>query len=152
MVLQVSNGSDGIISLFNVSLVALMNIIMERIFKSKSEKLVSSLEFKCYGTNYGFVGTPRAGDTTSGVEESWTNFFNFKIFLKSALFHVPSDDFNNIVRLISNLNLVESISIPVVSLSDIATIEIVLCVVVMTKVVGWIDERTSHTRSYIKFI
>lgn len=152
MVLQVSNGSDGIISLFNVSLIALMNIIMERIFKSKSEKLVSSFEFKCYGTNNSFVGTPWAGNTTSGVEEPWTNFFNFKIFFKSALFHVPSDNFNNIVRLISNLNLMETISIPVVSLSNISTIEIVLCVVVMTKVIGWIDERISHTRSYIKFI
>lgn len=152
MVLQVSNSSDGIISLFNVSFIALMNIIMERIFKSKSEKLVSSLEFKCYSTNNGFVGTPAAWDATSGVEEPWTNFFNFKIFLKSALFHMPSDNFNNIIRLISNLNLVETISIPVVSLSDIATIEIVLGIVVMTKVIGWIDKRTSHTRSYIKFI
>jgi hypothetical protein len=57
---------------------------------------------------------------------------------------VPSDNFNNIIGFISDFNLMESITIPVVALIDIAAVEIVLCVVVMTEVIGGIDESTPH--------
>lgn len=135
-----------------MSLISLVNVIMERIFESKGEKLVSSFKFKSYSTNNSFIGSPAAWYATSGVEESWANLFDFKIFFESSLFHVPSNNFNNIIRLVSNLNLVETISIPVVTLSDIAAIEIVLCIVVVTKIICRIDERISHLQSYIKFI
>lgn len=135
-----------------MSLISLVNIIMERIFESKGKELVCSFKFKCYSTNNSFISSPAAWYTTGCVEESWSNLFNFKIFLKSSLFHVPSNNFNNIIRLVSNFNLVETITIPVVTLSYISTIEIVLCVVVVAKVIGRIEKSTSHSRSFIKFI
>ncbi len=38
----------------------------------------------------------------------------------------------------------ESITIPVVALSNIPAVEVVLGVVVVTEIVGWVDEGASH--------
>lgn len=127
-----------------MSLVSVVHVVMERIFKSKGKELVSSLEFKCDSSNDGSISSPTHWNASSSVKESWSNFSSLEIFLKAALLHVPSNNFNNIIGLISDFNLMKSITIPVVALIDIATIEIVLCIVVVTKVIGGIDESTPH--------
>lgn len=150
MIFKHRNCMLSIASFFNKSLISLMNVIMEWIFKSQGEELVSSFEFKSYSTNDGFVGTPTEWDTSSGIEESWTNFSGFEIFFKPSLFHGPSNNFYNIIRFVSNFNLVESISIPVVTLVNISAVVIVLHIVVMTEVIGGINECTSHPVYLIK--
>lgn len=127
-----------------MSLVSVVHVVMERIFKSKGKELVSSLEFECDSSNDGSISSPAHWDASSSVEESWSNFISFEVFLKATLLHVPSDNFNNIIGFISDFNLMESITIPVVTLIDIAAVEIVLCVVVVTEVIGGIDESTPH--------
>lgn len=57
---------------------------------------------------------------------------------------MPPDNFDGIIRLVSDLNLMKSIPIPVVSLTHISAIEIVLGIVVMAEIVGGIDEGASH--------
>lgn len=63
---------------------------------------------------------------------------------------MPADNFNNLIGLISNFDLMESISIPVIALSDISAVEIVLNIVVMPKVIGGIDEGSPHIFLWIK--
>lgn len=57
---------------------------------------------------------------------------------------MPPDNFDGIIRLVSDLNLMKSIPIPVVSLTHISAVEIVLGIVVMAEIVGGIDEGASH--------
>ena len=57
---------------------------------------------------------------------------------------MPPDNFDGIIRLVSDLNLMKSIPVPVVSLTHISAIEIVLGIVVMAEIVGGIDEGASH--------
>lgn len=122
-----------------------VNIVMEWIFKCESEELVCSLEFEGDSTNDSFVGSPAQWYTSGSIEKSWSNFSGFEIFLKSSFFQMPSNNLNNIFRLIPNFNLMESITIPVVSLVNIAAVKIVLNIVVMTKVICRIDKSTSHS-------
>ena len=57
---------------------------------------------------------------------------------------MPPHNFDGIIRLVSDLNLMKSIPIPVVSLTHISAVEIVLGIVVMAEIVGGIDEGASH--------
>lgn len=139
-----------IVTFFDVSFIAAVNVIMEWVFKSKSKELVGAFEFKSDSSNDCSVCSPAHWDATGGVEKSWTNFSSFEIFLESSLFHVPSDDFNNVIRLVSDFDLMKTITIPVVSLSDVPAVEVVLGVVVVPKVVGRVDESASHLSYPIK--
>lgn len=129
-----------IISLLNVTLISAVDIVMERIFESKSKELISALELKSYSSNDGSVCSPAHWDTSGSVEESWANLSGLEIFLKPSFFHVPAYNLHNVIRLVSNFNLMETISIPVVSLCNVPAIEVVLCVVVVAKVIGWVNE------------
>lgn len=151
-VLKLWNSMYWIVSLLNVSFVSAMDIVMEWILESKSKELVSSLEFESDSSNNCSVCSPTHWDASSSIEESWTNLSSFEVFFKSSFFHVPSDNFNNIIRFISDFNLMETIAIPIVSLGNISAVEVVLCVVVMPKVVGWINEWASNHSYQLNYI
>jgi hypothetical protein len=106
--------------------------------------LVSSLEFESNCSDDCSVCTPTHWNTPCSVEKSWAYLIGFEIFLDSSFFHVPADNFNDIISLVSDFNLMESISIPVVTLIDVPAVEVVLDIVVMTKVICGVYKAVSH--------
>lgn len=144
MIFKHRDSTSWVISLLNMSFVSLMYIIMERIFKSQSEKLISSLKLKSDSSNDSFISAPTHGNTSSSIEKSRSNLMSFEVLLKSSFFHVPSNNFNNIIGFVPNLDLMQTISIPVISLVDVSAVEVILDIVVMSKVVSWVYESVSH--------
>ena len=144
MIFQVANGSNAITSFFDVTFISLVDVIVERIFERQSKGLVSTLNSDGNSTNNGFVWSPGVGDKSGSVEESWSDDVGFEIFLDSALFHVPSNNFDGGIRIVSDLDLVETKVSPVVALFDVSWIEVIVGVVVFTKIVGWVNVSRSH--------
>ena len=140
MVSQLAYCTYWVISLLNMSLISAMYIVMERILKGKCEKLVSSFILECDSADYCFVSSPTAWHTSSSVEKSWSHLTDFEVFLKSSFFHMPTNNLYDLIRLISDFDLVKTITIPVVSLRHIPTIKVVLDIIMMSKVIGWIDK------------
>jgi hypothetical protein len=116
---------------------------MEGIFDCDSEILVgvSNLDDTC--SNHSFVASPAHGYKSSGEEESGSDDLFSEIFLDSAFFHMPSDYLKFGISLVEEFNLMETIVVPVVTLGDVPVVEVVVDVVVMTKVVGLVNE-SSH--------
>lgn len=133
-----------IVSLLDVALVALVSVVMERIFKCKSKELVGPLEFEGDGANDGLVGAPAHGHASGSVEQSGAYFISFKVFFEPALLHVPADNLDDVISLIPNFDLVEPVAIPVVTLIDVPAVEVVLRVVVVPEVVGGVDKVGPH--------
>lgn len=111
--------------------------------------MTSSFELKSNSPNNSTIGTPTHRHTTSSIEQSRPNLISLEIFLNSTFLHMPSNNFNNIIRLILNLNLMKSISIPIVSLIHISAVEVVLNIVVISEIVCWVDESISHLLLYL---
>jgi len=119
-----------------VSFVAFVHVIMEGIFESDSVVFLSSLDFNSESSNNRFVCSPRVGNKTSSVKQAWPHNIGFEVFLNSALFEMPSNDFNVGVSIISDLEKVKSIIVPVVPLGNKPIIEVIVDIVVMAEVVG----------------
>ena len=117
---------------------------MEWIFERESEELVGALKFENHCTSDSFVGAIAVRNKSSSIEKSWPNFISLKIFLNSTFFEVPSHDFDNLIRFISDFNLMQAVAWPIVTLSNVSRVEVVLNVVVMTEIVGWVDKRSGH--------
>lgn len=145
MIFQIAYCLNGVASLLDMTFVSLVNVIVEWILEWHSVCFVSSLNFYRYSTNDGFVWSPWAWDKSSSVEKSWSDDVSFEVLLNSSLFHVPSDNFDWCFGIISDLDLVKSVTTPVVTLLNISVVKVVVDVVMVTKVVCWIDIR-SHFR------
>lgn len=139
VVLEAADGSVRVVSLFDVSLVALVHIIVEWILEGNGVELVGSLDFHGQGSNDGFVSSPRVRHQSSGVEESGSDDVGLEVFLNSSLFHGPADDFDVGVGIIDNLNLMEAVAAPVVALGDRPAVEVEVGVVMIAEVIGWVD-------------
>jgi hypothetical protein len=127
-----------------VALVAFVHIIVERIFESDSIVLLSSLDSNSESSNNRFVCSPRVRNKASSVKEAWSNNIVFEVFLNSALFEMPPNDFNVRVSIISDLEKVKSIIVPVVTLSNIAIVEVIVDIVVIPKIIGRVDPTSRH--------
>ena len=147
VVFQVSNGSVWIISFFDSSFVSSVDIVMERVFEGDSVEL--SLGFDNESTNNRLIGSPGVGDKPGSVEKSRSDNVGFEVFFDSAFLHFPADDLNVGVSIVFDLDLMETVAVPVVTLSDISVVEVVVNVVVMSEVVGGVDPGALHS---IKFI
>ncbi len=144
MIPKTVDGSYSITSLFNMSFISFVNIIMEWIFKRESESLISSLDSECDGSDNGFVWSPWVGNKSSSVEKSWSDDVTLEILFDSSFFHVPSNNFDWSLGLVFKLNLMESVIGPVITLINISWIEVIVNVVVVSKVVCWINISGSH--------
>jgi len=144
MILQVADGSNSIITLFNVTFVSLVDVIVEGIFEGQSKGLIGTLNSDGNSTNNGFVWSPWVRNKSGSVEKSRSDDVGFEIFFNSTLFHVPSNNFDWGIRFVSDLDLVETKVSPVVALFDVSWIEVVVSVVVFTKIVGWVNVCRSH--------
>ncbi len=127
-----------------MSFISFIDIIMEGIFKWKSESLISSLDFNSNSTNNGFIWSPWVWNKSSSVEKSWSNNVSFEILFNSTLFHVPSNNFDWWLWIISDLNLMKSIIGPVVTLFNISWIKVIMGIVVISKVICWVNIWWSH--------
>lgn len=105
MISKIWNSSNSIATLFNMSFITFVYVIMEWIFKWKGIGLIGSLDSNSYSTNNSFIWSPRVRNKSSSIEQSWSNDVGFEILLNSTLFHVPSDNFDWCIRLVSYLNL-----------------------------------------------
>lgn len=142
VVFQVADCTVAVVALLNVALVALVDVVVERIFEGQCEELVGALDFEGDCSDDSFVGAPREWHTAGSVEESGSDDIGLEILLDSSFLHVPANDLNDGISVISDLNLVESVVAPVVALGDILAVEVVIGVVVVTKVVGRIHVRS----------
>lgn len=131
---------EGVVSFLDVAFVALLDIVMEGVFEGEGEVLVGSLEFEGDGADDGPVGAPAHGDAPGSVEKSGPDFIGLEVLLDAALLHLPADDLDNIIGFVPDLNLMETIAIPIVALVHVSTVEVVLGVVVVPEVVGRVDE------------
>ncbi len=127
-----------------MSFISFIDIIMEWIFKWKSESLISSLDFNGNSTNNGFIWSPWVWNKSSSVEKSWSNNVSFEILFNSTLFHVPSNNFDWWLWIVSDLNLMKSIISPVVTLFNISWIKVIMGIVVISKVICWVNIWWSH--------
>ena len=141
---QVGNGTVWVISFFNDSLVASIDIVMEGVFEGKSVELLGSLNLNGEGSNNRLVGSPGVGNKPGGVEKSGSDNVGLEVFLDSAFLHLPANDLNVAVSIVLDLNLMESVAVPVVTLVDETVIEVVMNIVVMSEVVGRVDPRGFH--------
>lgn len=139
VVLEIADGSVRVVSLFDVALVAPVNVIMERILEGNGVELVGSLNFHGEGTNDGLVGPPRVRHQSSSVEKSRPDNVGLEVLLNSSLFEGPPHDLNVGVRIIDDLELMKAIAAPIVALSDRPTVEIEVGVVMIAEVIGWVD-------------
>ena len=144
MILETADGVNWVISLFNVSLISLVDIVVEWILEWESVSIIGSLDLNGNGTDDGLVWSPWTGNKSGGVEESWSDDVGLEVLLNSAFFHIPAYNLDGRVWFVSDLNLMESVVGPVVSLFDISGVEIVVNVVVITEVVGGVDMCGSH--------
>ena len=136
---QVGNGLILVVSFFNNSLIAFMDIVMEGVFEGSCVVLLRSLNLDGEGSNNRFVGTPGVRDKSGGVEKSGSDNVGLEVFLDSALLHLPADDLNVAISVVLELNLMETVAVPVVALSDKTVIEVVVDIVVVSKVVGGVN-------------
>ena len=136
VVSEVGYGSVRAVSLLNGSLVASVDVIMEGVFEGDGVVLLSSLDSHDEGTNNGLVGSPGVGDKPGSVEESWPDYIGLEVLLDSSFLHFPGNNLNVGISIILDLKLVESVTVPVVALGDVPVVEVVVDVVVVTKVVG----------------
>jgi len=120
-----------------------MNVVMEWIFKSKSVVLTGTLYSNNQCSNNRSISTPRIGNKSSSIEQPRSDNISFKVLLNSSILHFPSNNFNIAISIISYFNLMQSITVPVVTLSYITIVEIEMHVVVSTEIVGRIEERSS---------
>ena len=58
---------------------------------------------------------------------------------------MPTNDLNILFSFVSDLDKVQSVVGPVATLSNRTAIEVVLCVVVVTKIIGGVDEAFHDT-------
>jgi len=144
MVLQTGNGSFCVVSFLNMPFKSLIHIVMEGVFKSKRIFLTSSLYSDSQCSHNGSVVSPRVRYQSSSIEKSWSNNSGFEVLLNSAFLNSPVNDLDIRIWVVSNLNLMKSIAIPVVALSDVSVVEIEVCVVVVSEVIGGIDIRSEH--------
>ena len=144
MIFKWSNSSWIIITLFYMSFITFINIIMEWIFERKSVEIIGALYFNGYSSNNSFIWSPWVRNKSSSIEESRSNDVGFKIFLYSTLFHMPSDNFDWWLGIISDLNLMKSEICPIVTLLNISWIEVIMDVMMMSEIIGWIDVWWSH--------
>ena len=144
MITQVRDSSCRFFAFFNVALVAFVHVIMKRIFESDSIVLLSSLDSNCESSNDRFVISPRVRNKASSIEEAWSDNIGFEIFFNSALFEMPSNDFNVGVSIISDLEKVKPIIVPVVALSNITIIEVIVDIIVVTEVIGGVNPSSWH--------
>eukprot|EP00178_Gracilaria_changii_P008443 TRINITY_DN2567_c0_g1_i1.p1 TRINITY_DN2567_c0_g1~~TRINITY_DN2567_c0_g1_i1.p1 ORF type:complete len:116 (-),score=11.96 TRINITY_DN2567_c0_g1_i1:2-349(-) len=112
---------------------------MEGIFKSDGVALLTSFNTNNKCSDDRFVGSPSVRDESGGIEKSWSDDIGFEVFLNSSLFHVPSNDFEITVSIISDFDLMESIVVPVITLIDITIVEVIVNIVVVSEVIGWIN-------------
>ena len=147
MIPKICNGSIGVVSFFDSSFVSSVHIVMEWIFKSHSVVLVALLDNK--SSLHWFVTSPGVGDKSGGIEESRSYNISFEVFLNSSLNHFPANDLNVVISIVFDFKLVESITVPVVALSNISVVEVVVNVVVMTKVVGLREPEIWHEINFI---
>lgn len=117
---------------------------MEWVLEGKGEVVIGSLESEGDCSLDGPVGAEAVRDEPGSVEESGLDLISPEIFLNSTLLHGPANNLNNFISLVSDFNLVEAIARPVVALSHVPGVEVVLGVVVMTKIVGGIDKGSQH--------
>lgn len=94
MVFEAADGSGGVVSLFDMSFVTFVDIVVEWVFEGQGVSLVGALDSDGEGSDDGFVGSPGVGYESGGVEESGSDDVGFEVFFDSALFHVPSDNFD----------------------------------------------------------
>lgn len=57
---------------------------------------------------------------------------------------MPPNDFDVVVGIVSDFELVEAIAVPVVALSDIPVVEVIVNVVVVSEVIGGIEPEFRH--------
>lgn len=144
MILQVTDGPFSVISFFDVSLVSLVHVVVEWVLKGNRVNLIGSLDAHSESSNDGLVGSPRIRDKSSGIEQSRSDYVGLEVLLNSSFLNGPSNNFQIIVRFIPEFNLVKSVAAPVVALGDIAAVEVEVCVVMVTEVVGGIDIASTH--------
>ena len=144
MVTKVSDGSLGVIAFLDDSFVAFVDVVVEWVFECDGVGLLCSLDSNNKCSDDGFIVSPGVGNQSSSIEESWSDNISFKVFLNSSLFHVPTNNFEIAVSIISDLDLMESVVVPVVTLIDISVIEVVVDVVVMSEVVGGVYPGFRH--------
>lgn len=139
VVLETADGSVRVVSLFDVALVSLVHVIMERILEGNRVELVCSLNLHSQGTNDGLVSPPGVRHQSSSVEKSRPDNVGLEVLLNSSLFESPPDDLNVGVRIIDDLQLMKAIAAPIVALSDRPTVEVEVGVVMIAEVIGWVD-------------
>ena len=144
MVFEVGNCSLGVVALLDGSLVSPVDIVVEGVFEGDSVVLLGALDSNNKGSDDGFVGSPGVRDKSGGVEESGPDDVGLEVLLDSSLLHVPADDFEVAVSVVSDLDHVEAVAVPVVALVDVAVVEVVVDVVVVAKVVGGVDPASRH--------
>lgn len=140
VVLEVLDGRFRVITLHNVTLVALADVIVEGVFESNSEELVGSLDLKDDCSNDGIIFGPAHWDNSSSVKETWSDDVLTEVLLESALSDVPANNFDVFVgHVVPNLNNMESVVVVVVTLESIALIMVKMDIVMSAKLVWWID-------------
>ena len=144
MVSETADGSGSIVALLNVALISLVDVVVEWVLEWEGVGFVGTLDLDGDGTDDGFVWAPWVGDESGGVEESGSDDVGLEIFLNSAFFHGPSNNFDGGFRFVSDLDLMESVVGPVVSLVNVPWVKVVVDVVVMTEVVCWVEVCGSH--------
>ena len=141
VVSQVGNGIILVASLLNNSLIASMDIVVEGVFEGNCVALLSPLNLDGEGSNNRLEGSPGVRDKSGGVEKSGSDNVGLEVLLDSALLHLPANDLNVAFSVVLDLNLMESVAVPVVTLGDETVIEIVVDVVVVAEVVGGVKTR-----------
>lgn len=136
MILEIKDGSICVFAFLDVSLVSLVDVVMEGVFKGDGEVLLSALDLDDECPNNGSEVAPGVWDGSGGVEESGSDDVGFEVLFDSAFFEFPPYDFKIGIGIISNLDLMESVVGPVVTLGDVSIVEVVMDVVVVTEVVG----------------
>lgn len=122
----------------------LADLVIETVREGQCEVLVCAFESANNSTFDSPCCVVAVWNNSSSIEKSWFNLTDSKIFFESALGEVPSYNFYNLVSLVLQFNLVESKVSPVVTLTHICFIEVILDVMLMPKVVCWIDPGSDH--------
>ena len=127
-----------------MTFIAFVNIVMEGIFKSQIIELVGIFDSECHSSNYCFGGSPAHRNQSGCIEKSRPDRTFPKIFLNSALLHIPANNLDHLLSLISYLDLVEPVTAPITSLTNKPRIEIIEGVIVMAEVIGREDKGSIH--------
>lgn len=140
LVLEVSNGSLWIVTFHYEALVASSDVVMERVFESKSVELVGALNLKDNCSNDGIEPGPGHWDDSGCVKQTWPDDILAEVLLETSFLNVPPDDFNVLTgHLVPDLNNVQTVVVIVVSLQSITSVMVEVGVVVLAEVVAWID-------------